>query len=234
MSDEAKPNVGASDDALHVFPEWHNRIPRIIFGVAGPLATVLVVLGVWYYFSPRNTDVGYRPHQPIPYSHKLHVGDLGMDCRYCHVGVERSAVAGVPPVQTCMNCHQTVKKDSPVLAPLRQAWEKNEPVKWVRVHKTPDYAYFDHSAHVNAAIGCETCHGRIDQMVEVTQRQPLNMEWCVDCHREPEMKLRPTEHVTTMGFDSQKHLSTNQLTLGRRIQAEKKIYPPIHCSGCHR
>ena len=167
----------------------------------------------------------------MAYSHKLHAGDLAIDCRYCHVGVEKGAHAGVPPTQTCMNCHTNVKKDSPYLLPVRESWASGKPVEWVRIHKTPDYAYFDHSIHVNAAIGCESCHGRIDQMVEVWQDQPLSMGWCLDCHKAPENHLRPKGTSTVMGYTPP---GGDQLALGEKIKKEARINPPINCSGCHR
>lgn len=218
------------EDELFVFPAWHNKIPKLVFGFIGPVATVLVIGLVTYYFSPEFTDVGYRPHQPVAYSHKLHAGDLAIDCRYCHVGVEKGPVAGVPPTQTCMNCHKLIKPESEKLALVRDSFKNDTPIKWVRVHKTPDYAFFDHSAHINAAIGCETCHGRVDQMVEVTLQEPLSMSWCVDCHRAPEQHLRPKEFVTTMGYVPE----TDQLELGKKIKDAGEINPPLHCSGCHR
>ncbi len=234
MSDEATAAEPEQEDDLYVFPAWHNHIPPIFFGVVGPLLSVLIIGGIWYYFSPRNTDVGYRPEQPVAYSHKLHAGDMAIDCRYCHVGVERGPVAGVPPTETCMNCHATVKSDSPKLLPVRESARTGEPLKWVRVHKSPDYVYFDHSAHIAATIGCETCHGRIDQMVTVQQAEPLNMQWCLDCHMEPELHLRPTEHATTMGFDAMHDVGKTQAVLGKEIKEKKGINPPLACSGCHR
>jgi hypothetical protein len=211
-----------------VFPQWHNKIPLIFFGVIGPVVTIAAIAGVWYYFSPKFTDVGYRPEQPVAYSHKLHAGELGLDCRYCHTGVENASSARVPPTQTCMNCHTQVKKDSPKLTAVRESWIENKPIEWVRIHKVPDYAYFEHSAHIQAGVGCESCHGRIDQMVEVQLSEPLNMGWCLDCHREPERHLRPTSEVTTMGYVA---ADPNE---GKKIKDEKGINPPQHCSGCHR
>lgn len=223
----------APQDEVFVFPAWHNKIPKIIFGVVGPVATALVIGAVWYYFSPRNTDVGYRPVQPVPYSHKLHAGDLGMDCRYCHTGAEMGAQARVPPTQTCMNCHTQIKTESAKLLKVRESWASDEPIEWVRVHKTPDYAYFDHSAHVTGGVGCESCHGRIDQMIEVTQAKPLNMGWCLDCHNAPEKHLRPNDKITAMGY-AESMKPEEQAKKGLEL---KKLYnsnPPIHCSGCHR
>ena len=125
------------------FPPWWNKLP-IVAAIAGSLGPTLAIAGVWYFFSPWYTDVGYRPVQPVPYSHKLHVGELGLDCRYCHASVEISAVANVPPTQTCMNCHQTVKRDSALLAPIRDSAQSGRPMRWIRVHNLPDYAYFAH------------------------------------------------------------------------------------------
>lgn len=231
-----------------VFPKWHNKVPLVILGIVGPIFTLLAIGGVWYYFSPRFTDVGYRPEQPVPYSHKLHVGELGLDCRYCHTGVETSSHAQVPPTQTCMNCHSRIKTDSPKLSPVRESWLTDKPIEWVRIHKTPDYAYFEHSAHIQAGVGCESCHGRIDQMVEVTQAEPLNMGWCLDCHRSPENHLRPSSDVTQMGYVDQQiqalqakdsNLSVDDaharlVEQGKQIKEDKNINPPEHCSGCHR
>ncbi|MDT8325330.1 MAG: cytochrome c3 family protein, partial [Bacteroidota bacterium] len=182
-----------------IFPEWTNRLPgRII--LSGGVLVILAVAGIWYYWSPWYTDVGYQPVQPIPYSHAFHVGELGMDCRYCHTGVEVSPVAMVPPTQTCMNCHAMVKTESPALAPLRESWETGTPLRWVRVHKVPDYAYFDHSAHVRVGVGCESCHGNVAEMEEVFLDQPLSMGWCLECHRNPDPHLRPVEDITVMGW----------------------------------
>src|SRR5688572_19352373 len=160
-------------------------------GVLGPLALAGLVGGVWYYFSPEFTDVGYRPQQPVPFSHKLHAGDMGMDCRYCHNTIEKAAHAAIPASQTCMNCHSLVKTDSPRLKLVRDSYETGEPIPWVRVHQLPDYAFFDHRPHLAAGVGCSSCHGRIDKMPVVEMAKPLSMGWCLDCHRDPEPELRP-------------------------------------------
>src|SRR5689334_13976015 len=190
-----------------IFPKWTNETPRLIT-VGSLIGLGATVFAVYWWASPWNTDVGYMPKQPLPYSHKLHAGDLKLDCRYCHAYVERGPHAGVPPTQTCMNCHKQVKTDSPLLEPLRKSWANGEgeggpPVPWKRIHKLPDYAYFDHSAHMGvgvgenrAAIGCETCHGRIDTMEVVHQVQPLSMSWCLECHSDPARNLRPVEAIT--------------------------------------
>ncbi|KAB2881040.1 cytochrome C [bacterium] len=214
-----------------IFPKSANKLPLI------SLVAVLVVGGAltgffWYFASPKFTDVGYRPNQPVPYSHKLHAGDLGMDCRYCHVGVETSATAMVPPTATCMNCHNLILTQSEKLLPVRESWTSGVPIEWVKVHKTPDYAYFNHSIHVNRGIGCESCHGNVAQMEIVEQKQPLSMGWCLDCHRNPDMSLRDLSKVkiTDMNWTP----PTDQLAFAQKIKKEKNIAPPEDCSACHR
>jgi hypothetical protein len=194
------------------------------------VAGVGAITAFVYVISPYSTQVGYAPEQPVPYSHKLHAGNLGMDCRYCHVGVERSPVAMVPASTTCMNCHAAVRPDSPNTAPIRESVATGGAVAWVRIHHAPDFVYFDHSVHVNAGVGCETCHGRIDQMDVVYQAKPLNMAWCLDCHREPEKYLRPVEAVTTMGYVP----PGDQLALGAELVRANDVRPPLDCQGCHR
>ena len=212
-----------------IFPKWLNWLALAVG--AGKLLGIVVVIGaIWYFFSPSYTDVGYRPHQPIEYSHALHVGDLGLDCRYCHFSVESSPVAVVPPTQTCMNCHKVVLRDSEKLAPLHESVATGRPIRWVRVHNLPDYAFFNHSVHVRAGVGCVSCHGAVDKMVEITQVEPLSMGWCLDCHRNPAPHLRPTEDVTNMEwFPPRDHAE-----FAARMIEEKKLQPPVDCSGCHR
>jgi len=212
-----------------ILPPWINRLP-LVAAVGGLVATVAVVGGIWYWFSPKFTDAGYRPVQPVPYSHKLHVGDLGLDCRYCHASVEVSPVANVPPTSACMNCHRLVKRDSPLLEPIRDSASSGRPMRWVRVHKLPDYAYFNHRAHIAAGIGCVSCHGRIDEMDVVMQMQPLSMSWCLDCHRNPGPNRRPVSEVTNMKWAPPKDASA----LAAKLQQERPVHPPIECSGCHR
>jgi len=210
-----------------IFSKKANDIPsRILLGTIVILTALIA--GVWYYFSPEYTDVGYAPEQPVPYSHELHAGKLGLDCQYCHSNVAVSKQANIPPTQTCMNCHSQIKTNSPKLAKIRESWESGQPIEWVRVHNLPDYAYFNHAIHVNMGVGCETCHGRIDRMEVVAQKEPLSMSWCLDCHRNPEKYVRPVEEVTTMGYKAE-----NQLELGRKLVAKHNIHPPTYCQGCH-
>jgi hypothetical protein len=212
-----------------LFPRWTNKTP--LYTLIGLTASVvLIILLIWYYGSPKNTDVGYRPDQPVDYSHKLHAGDLGIDCRYCHWGVDQAAHANVPATKTCMNCHTLVGTDNEKLLPVRESWATKEPIHWVRVHKVPDYAYFDHSAHVNAGVGCISCHGNVAEMVKVIQVKPLSMSWCLDCHRNPDEHLRPVSEVTNMNWVK----PSDHKQFVENWKKEKNINPPVDCSGCHR
>ncbi len=209
-----------------IFPKWTNYIPTIGL-IKAMIGLPLLVSCAWYYFSPMNTDVGYAPHQPVPYSHKLHAGLMGMDCRYCHQNVEKGPLATIPTTQTCMNCHSQIKLDSDVLQPVREAMVSDQPIEWIKVHMLPDYSYFSHAAHVNAGVGCVSCHGRVDQMEIVRQEQPLSMGWCLECHRAPENHLRPKDEVTNMEYE-------HDMKVALKIKEEKNINPPTHCSACHR
>ncbi|MFH2055804.1 MAG: cytochrome c3 family protein [bacterium] len=212
-----------------IFPQWTNKLPLVTIAGAGLIA-VLAVGFFWYYGSPKFTDVGYRPQQPVKYSHKLHAGDLGIDCRYCHNFVEVSATANVPPTQTCMNCHKLIGTDNEKLLPVRESWSTGRPIEWVRVHMLPNYAYFDHAAHLRAGVGCASCHGRVDNMEVVQQAKPLSMSWCLECHRDPDQHLRPHSELTNMGWTP----PADQAEFAKRVKAEKQINPPVDCSGCHR
>jgi hypothetical protein len=210
-----------------LFPEWANQVPRRL--LVGSIVLVnTIVFTVWYFFSPEFTQVGYMPEQPVPFSHQIHVGKLGMDCQYCHTQVYDSRHANIPATQTCMNCHNQIKTDSEKLALVRESWESGEPIEWYKVHMLPDYAYFNHAAHVNVGVGCESCHGRIDRMEVVYQTEPLSMGWCLDCHREPEKYVRPVEEVTTMGY-----VAENQIELGLQLVAKQNIDAPVYCQACH-
>lgn len=214
---------------IYTFPEWTWILrPAVAVAVVGGAlyATIVVAFG----FSPKATDVGYAPVQPVPYSHALHVGQLGMDCRYCHTTVELAAHAAVPPTQTCMNCHKMIRANSVKLIPVFESYATGMPVEWIRVHDLPDYVYFNHSAHVRRGVGCVSCHGRIDTMEVVAQVEPLSMGWCLRCHRNPEPHLRPLEFVTQLDWVP----AEDQLLLGRRLREENNINPPQDCNTCHR
>lgn len=214
----------------YVFPKWSNLLRPALMAasVLGPLYAVLLAA---YAFSTSATDVGYQPEQPIPFSHAMHAGQLGIDCRYCHNTVERAAKAAIPPTATCMNCHQQIKKDSELLQPLWESYETGRPVEWVRVHDLPDFAYFDHSAHVTRGVGCVSCHGRVDRMEVVYQHGRLSMNWCLQCHRNPEPHLRPRSEMTNLAFDPLVELTAEQRSGLRQMN---QINPSQDCSTCHR
>lgn len=219
-----------------LFPRVANALPLLtLAGVA--VGGVAVILLVWYYFSPEFYEVGYQPEQPVEYSHAFHAGQLGMDCRYCHNHVEQSPHANVPPTQTCMNCHSQVATGSAKLLPVRESWATGVPLQWVKVNHIPDYVQFSHAAHVNVGVGCESCHGRIDQMEVVEQVSPMSMGWCLDCHRAPEQHLRDPALVTTMGLAQQVRADDasfdDYVEANRARIAAEGIQPPQNCSACH-
>lgn len=216
----------------YVFPRWSNILlpAAVLLSAVAPLYLVYVVA---YGFSPETTDVGYAPKQPIDYSHRLHAGELGIDCRYCHNTVEYAAKAAIPPTETCMNCHAQIHRDSPKLEWLRRSYETGQPIPWVRVHDLPGYAYFNHAAHVTRGVSCVSCHGRIDRMVTVYQAKPLSMGWCLSCHRNPDPNLRDPKLVTDLGwqFDG----TDQQLEdYGTFWKNHNNINPSTDCSTCHR
>lgn len=200
------------------------------------LLVAVVVLGAGvtgfftYFASPKYIDVGYRPKQPVDYSHKLHAGDLGIDCRYCHTSVEVSAKALVPPTETCMNCHTLIGNDNQKLQPVRASWSDDTSIEWVRVHDLPDYAFFNHSAHVNVGIGCESCHGNVAAMEKIEQKETLSMGWCLTCHRAPQDHIRPLQDITKMNYQP----LPGHSEWAAKVIDEKNITPPTDCSGCHR
>lgn len=212
-----------------VFPKWTNKVPAILLASAiiGVCALVFVF---WYWASPKNYFVGYQPKQPIAYSHKIHAGQLGMDCRYCHFNVEKSKHAGVPPTEVCMNCHTFIKTTSPEIQKLTKYHQAGEPVPWVRIHRLPDFAYFNHSAHVNKGVSCVSCHGRIDQMEEVRAVAPLSMSWCLECHRDPAPNLRDKKLVTDLAWEP----DGDPLENGRKFLELYHVHPRTDCSTCHR
>ncbi len=221
-------------DEPFVFPRWTNRI-RAVLAVAAAGAALYAVVIVTFGFSPQATDVGYEPDQPVPYSHAVHVGKLGIDCRYCHVAVEDTPRATIPSTEICMNCHsgKGVAIEQQRLwriAPIRESAATGKPIPWVRVHDLPDYVYFDHSAHVRRGVGCVTCHGRVDQMEKVRQVQPLSMQWCLGCHRDPDPYLRPLDRITDMEWTA----PGSPRELGRRLREQYGINPSTDCSTCHR
>ncbi|MGE0433772.1 MAG: cytochrome c3 family protein [Planctomycetota bacterium] len=243
------------------FPKWSNLL-RPALGLAGIITPVYAIIILNFGFTPKTTDVGYEPEQPLAYSHAVHAGELGLNCEYCHFTVTRPGVghSAVPPTETCMNCHHQIKRgsttgpevDSPQIAAVIHSYETGKPIEWVRVHDLPDYAFFNHSAHVNVrasadktgadgvAIGCESCHGAIDTMPHVYQAKELSMSWCLDCHRRPYDHLRPASELTNMHYFADlakahaEGKGKSQQEIGKELQERWSIAPSQDCSTCHR
>jgi len=203
-------------------PSLDRRIKQVTLGVVGTLLTAAVVT----YFGMHNrvTDVGYRPQQPVPFSHKLHVGELGIKCVYCHAGVERSAHSPIPTVSTCMGCHLVVKAESPRLALVREAYETGKPLEWRRVHKLPDYVHFSHARHIRAGIDCASCHGPVERMGVVSQVAPMHMGWCLNCHRNPEKYIIPARPIS--GIFSWAEAQQQEVTSVQIAESQPVVNPP--------
>lgn len=215
-----------------LFQRKANSLARAVL-----IGVPLVVLGCTaalfgYVRSDFWTRVDNPIDQPVPFSHQHHVGDLGIDCRYCHTSVEQSSYAGIPPTETCMTCHSQIWKDAPVLKPVRDSWATGKPIKWTRVHDLPDYAYFNHSIHVAKGVGCATCHGQVNEMPLVWKKQELNMRWCLNCHRDPASFLRPRAEVFNMTYQRPAHDST----FGQRLLETNHVHTAglTDCYTCHR
>ncbi len=209
----------------------------LVLLVGAALAGGGVAAGVTIYLTPKYTRAGYQPVQPVPFSHKIHAGQLGVDCRYCHNGVEKSWFSNLPGASTCMNCHSTVLKDDSRLAIVRESATNNTPVPWVQVHIVPDYVYFNHSVHVTRGISCVSCHGRVDQMTEVREVKSMSMSFCLDCHRDPASQIRPVDKVTNLGWTwstngvEAEHLQTVE---GKKLVEHMRVESLQSCSACHR
>jgi Cytochrome c7 and related cytochrome c len=213
-----------------IFHRSANTISRVsIFGAVFVVAGLLG-LTAQVNRSPWVTGEYVAREQPIQFSHERHVGGNGIDCRYCHTSVEDSRFAGIPPTKTCMNCHAEIFSNSPFLEPVRASFATGKPIQWTRVNDLPDFVYFDHSIHVAKGVGCTTCHGRVDRMPLIWQTQSLQMEWCVDCHRNPEQYVRPRDAVFRVDYQP----PANQRELGARLVAEYEIQKLTSCSTCHR
>lgn len=213
-----------------IFHPSTNTLSRAsIFGGAFIVAAIGWMLWV-VYRSSYVTQVGVVRAQPVPFSHEHHVAGLGIDCRFCHTTVESSAFAGIPPTETCMKCHSQIWADSPMLEPVRASFRTGEPLAWTRVHDVPDFAFFDHSIHVQKGIGCATCHGRVDQMPLMWKANALHMEWCLECHRNPQQYVRPREEVFSLAWEP----GADDEGPSDKLIEEYHIDPSTDCSTCHR
>lgn len=214
-----------------IFSKEANKAPlKIVISLLILGATITA--GFTYYMTPKYARVGYQPIQPVSFQHSLHAGELGIDCRYCHSQVEKSGHSNVPATNTCMNCHNQVQVLSEKLQPVRDSYASGESIPWVQVHKLPDYVYFNHSVHVNRGISCFECHGQVNEMDEVRHEKSFSMAFCLECHRNPEEKLRPLDQITNL--DWRPESKEAQLEFGNEMKEHWKVQPPVSCSGCHR
>lgn len=213
-----------------IFHRSTNTISRVsVFGGIGIIIVLVATLAA-INRSSYVTEVGVARSQPVQFSHKHHVGDDGIDCRYCHTSVEESSFAGIPSTKICMNCHTQIWAESPILEPVRESFRTGKSLEWTRVHNLPGFVYFDHSIHVHKGVGCTTCHGRVDQMPLMWRENTLYMEWCLECHRNPERFVRPREQVFNMDWQP----PSDQIALGQKLVQEYKIAQLTSCSVCHR
>ncbi len=213
-----------------IFHPSTNTISRVTIFGGVVLVVVFVAALAAINESPYITEVGVARSQPVPFSHKHHVGDDGIDCRYCHVSVEESSFAGIPATKICMNCHAQIWPDTPVLEPVRESFRTGRAIEWTRVHNLPGFVYFDHSIHIHKGVGCSTCHGRVDKMPLMWRVNTLYMDWCLECHRSPERYVRPRENV----FDADYQPPLDQLALGEKLVEQYNIQRLTSCSTCHR
>lgn len=200
--------------------------------IVGAVLLVVAILAAafGYVRSPWVTAVGAAPEQPVPFSHKHHVTDDGIDCRYCHTSVETSSFAGMPDTKTCMNCHSQIFSQSPALAPVRESFATGKPIAWTRVNRLPDYVYFNHSIHVQKGVGCVSCHGRIDEMPATAKAESLQMQFCINCHRAPQNQIRPRDQVFNLSWQPPADEAAFRAELAQKYQVESKL----SCSTCHR
>lgn len=215
-------------------PQFFSRSANTIakFSILGAVTALGLVMwaGAMIIRSPYEMMQDVPREQPVPFSHEHHVGGLGIDCRYCHTTVETSSFANIPATKICMNCHSQMWATSPILEPVRESYRTGRSIAWTRVHDLPEYVYFNHSIHVSKGVGCSTCHGRIDKMPLTWQAQPLTMEWCLDCHRDPAQYVRPRDQVFNMAYTP----PPNQLALGKQLMSAYHIQSLTSCSTCHR
>lgn len=230
---ERQQRSGESPTMAQIFAPRANTIFRA-FLVAIPLFLFGAGMGVYRLtYSDYATQVGTPVDQPVPFSHKHHVDGLGIDCRYCHNSVEKSAFAGMPSTHTCMTCHSQIWTGAPILEPIRNSLADQMPVRWTRVHSLPDFVYFDHSIHVNKGVACTNCHGHVEQMPILWKQHTLQMGWCLDCHRHPKDALRPPAEEFNLNW----HPSKGQSELGRQLAKQERVPSTrelTDCTTCHR
>jgi Cytochrome c7 and related cytochrome c len=215
-----------------IFRPYADTVARVVL-VAIPVVPIAAIAVAYAaMWSPYITGENVTIEQPVPFSHEHHVGKLGLDCRYCHTSVEKSSFASIPPTHTCMTCHSQLFTQAAMLAPVRESLAENKPIRWQKVHRLPDYVYFDHAVHIANGVGCTTCHGQVDEMPLMRQVQPLTMSWCLQCHRDPVPYLRPRSEIFSTSWRPPK----DQLQQGRKLLASFHINNKhlTDCSVCHR
>jgi len=213
-----------------LFPRSSNTVLRVVVVVL--LGTPLLAVGALYVYaySPLYTSQYSQVEQVIQFDHRHHVSDDGIDCRYCHRSVETSPFAGIPSTSVCLSCHEQIWNRSPLLEELRARYFTDRAIPWARVHRLPDFVYFNHSIHVNKGIGCATCHGRVDEMALVEQVAPLTMGWCLDCHRDPATHLRPVQEITNMTWEPR----GDRDQVARELMRQNEVRTRTNCTTCHR
>jgi hypothetical protein len=215
-----------------IFRPYADTVVRVVLVAILVVPFFAIGIGYWIMRSEYTTDENITLEQPVPFSHEHHVSGLGIDCRYCHSGVEQSAVAGVPPTHTCMTCHSQLYTQAKMLEPVRRSLAENKPIQWNKVNRLPDYAYFDHSIHIAKGVGCTTCHGAVGQMPLMRAGAPLTMGWCLDCHRNPAPNLRPVSAI----FDPDWTPPNDQPEQAKQLLAQYHIDNKhlTDCTVCHR
>lgn len=215
-----------------LFSPHSNVVARRVVVLAVLLVVGTPLFLMWWVRTPNVTGKGHTVAQPVAlFSHQIHVTGLQIDCRYCHYTVERTASAGMPSSATCLPCHNEAWRSGAIFAPIRASLATGRPIAWQRINRLPEYVYFNHAIHVNKGVGCETCHGRIDQMSQVRQAAPLTMSWCLNCHNQPERYLRPIDQMTAMGW---KPAQGTQLAVGRELKHQYHVQELTTCTTCHR
>jgi Cytochrome c7 and related cytochrome c len=213
-----------------LFPAWSDTVFRLCLCLVAAGIVVVPASMILWARTPYTTKEDDPIQQPVIFDHRHHVRDDGIDCFYCHYEAKRSKYAAAPPTSVCMNCHSQVWQESARLQPVRASWFDDRPIHWRRVHQVPGFVYFDHSAHVSHGVGCSECHGRVDLMPEVHPVAPLTMEWCLDCHRDPDPHLRPSNEITNMEWNP----TRPRREIGAEVRRELHVLPPVNCTACHR
>lgn len=219
--------------SAQLFEPKHNTLARVtLLILVGSVAGLLGIMDILHR-SPYVRYTKVRRDQPVPFSHKHHA-NLGVDCRYCHTSVEESGFANIPPTKTCMNCHNEMWNEAPMLEPVRESFKSGESLEWTRVHDLPDFVYFNHAIHVNKGIGCATCHGRVDTMPLMWREEPLFMAWCLECHRDPVANVRPKDKIFDMAFDPASQTREEREKLAADYGIDHANDRLTNCTICHR